>query len=222
MNTIELAPELLERWRGATADGIDPRRTALVVIDLQRAFIEKGYPAYGQHVIDILPNVNRLTKAFRDVGAHIVFTRHSVADDGSRAPLDWQLKDDFFRLLLDSLRYHTPGHDLHPEVEVAPTDQIIDKYRYSAFLPISSTLDADLRARGIDTVVITGTVTNVCCESSARDAHMLNYDVVFVADATAAMDDQSHNATLATMALIFADVKTTDQVIANLRPGTKS
>ena len=98
-------------------------------------------------------------------------------------------------------------------VEVQPGDLVIDKVRYSAFLPISSTLDADLKARGIDTVIITGTVTNVCCESSARDAHMLNYKVFFVSDANAAGTDAEHNATLAVMGLLFADVRRTEELL---------
>jgi ureidoacrylate peracid hydrolase len=216
MNTMELDPALLARWRGIPASGIDPVRTALIVIDLQVGFIDEGYPAYGPHAIDIVPNVNRLVAAFRDAGARIVFTRHTVVDEAPHAPPKWQLDDELLATALASLRPDAPGHPVHPSLDVAPGDRVIDKYRYSAFLPISSPLDAELREAGIDTVVITGTVTNVCCESSARDAHMLNYDVIFVADATAALSDAAHNATLADMAAYFADVKTTDQVLARI------
>jgi ureidoacrylate peracid hydrolase len=93
---------------------------------------------------------------------------------------------------------------------------VIDKYRYSAFLPVSCQLDRELRAAGIDTVIISGTVTDVCCESSARDAHMLGYEVIFVADATATADDAAHNGALLPLAKYFANVKTTDQVIRKL------
>jgi ureidoacrylate peracid hydrolase len=216
MNMIELDPEVLAQWRGPLSDGIDPARTALIVIDMQVGFIEEGYPAAGPHAIDIIPNVNRLIAAFRAAGTHIVFTRHTMIDEKPYAPPEWQQEDTFFKAMLDGLRPGASGHPLHAGIDVAPEDRIIDKYRYSAFLPISSPLDADLRARGIDTVVIAGTVTNVCCESSARDAHMLNYEVVFVADANAAFDDAAHNTTLAAMARFFAVVKTTDAVIENI------
>ncbi len=65
-------------------------------------------------------------------------------------------------------------------------------------------------------MIITGTVTNVCCESTARDAMMMNYKVVFVSDGNAAFTDAEHNATLGNMAMLFADVMTTDEVAAKL------
>jgi ureidoacrylate peracid hydrolase len=98
----------------------------------------------------------------------------------------------------------------------ADVDLVVEKTRYSAFLPGASTLDEQLRSRGIDTVIITGTLTNVCCESSARDAMMLNYNVVFVSDATAALSDSAHNATLSTIMQICADVMTADEVLERL------
>ena len=73
-----------------------------------------------------------------------------------------------------------------------------------------------LAERGIDTVLITGTVTNVCCESSARDAATLGYRVVMVADANSARRDEDHNATLYTVYRTFGDVRTTDDVVALL------
>jgi ureidoacrylate peracid hydrolase len=214
---VELDPALLQSWRAPLTDGIDPARTALVVIDMQIGFLDEGYPAACSHANDIVPNINRLTATFRAAGAHIVFTRHTVTDEAPQAPPKWQMEDAFFGAALATFRPNAAGHPLHPSLDVAPTDQIINKHRYSAFLPISSTLDADLRVLGVDTVVITGTVTNVCCESSARDAHMLNYEVVFVSDATAALDDRAHNAALESMARFFAQVKATDTVIDQLK-----
>ena len=76
---------------------------------------------------------------------------------------------------------------LWPGLDVLLGDEMVPKYRFSAFLPGASDLPARLRARGFDTVLITGTVTNVCCESSARDAMMTNFRVVMVSDGNAAM-----------------------------------
>ena len=76
------------------------------------------------------------------------------------------------------------GHAIWPGLEVLAHDLEVRKHRFSPFLPNSSDLDAMLRERGIDTLIITGTITNVCCECTARDANMLRYKVVFVADAT--------------------------------------
>ncbi len=104
-------------------------------------------------------------------------------------------------------------------MNVAAEDEIVVKTRFSAFIQGSSDIDAGLGARGIDTLLITGTVTNVCCESTARDAAMLNYKVIMVADANAARSDDDHNATLNNLFNIFADVRTTDAAIALLGAG---
>jgi ureidoacrylate peracid hydrolase len=216
MNRIDLPAELLQQWRGPAVGGIHPGRTALLVIDMQIGFIEQGYPSYCPHTVDIIPNVNRLIAACRGAGIRIVFTRHTVVDEAPYAPPSWQLSDPYFRPVLEGLRPAAPGHPVHPGIDVDAADRVINKHRYSAFLPVSSTLEDELRAAGIDTVIIVGTVTDVCCECSARDAHMLGYDVVFVADATATADDAAHNGALLPLAKYFANVKTTDQVIQKL------
>ena len=77
--------------------------------------------------------------------------------------------------------------------DVQPEDEIVKKYRYSGFLPGTSDLADRLRARGFDTVLITGTVTNVCCESSARDANMMNFRTIMVSDGNAALTQAEHN-----------------------------
>jgi len=110
----------------------------------------------------------------------------------------------------------THGHALHAQLEVKPNDLVIEKHRYSAFIQGASNIDPILRGLGIDTVVIVGTLTNVCCESSARDAMMLNYKVVFVSDANAALSDEEHNASLGTIMRVFGDVASTDEVIGRL------
>ncbi len=92
------------------------------------------------------------------------------------------------------------------------------KRRFGAFVPGSSDLHEILQARGIDSLIITGTVTNVCCESTARDAMMMNYKVVFVSDGNAAFTDEEHNASLASLAVLFADVASTDETVALLAP----
>jgi ureidoacrylate peracid hydrolase len=108
------------------------------------------------------------------------------------------------------------GHSLWPDLEVLPADIRLKKNRFGAFVPGSSDLHTVLQARNIDTVIITGTATNVCCESTARDAMMMNYKVIFVSDGTATYNDEEHNATLGIMLAMFADVMTTDEVVDRL------
>jgi nicotinamidase-related amidase len=111
------------------------------------------------------------------------------------------------------------GHALWSELDARPEDAQIVKKRFSAFLPGSSEIAAYLRGRGIDTVLIGGTATNVCCESSARDAMMMNFKVVMVHDVLATYTDEEHNATLRTFYSIFGDVQTIDEAIASLKRG---
>ena len=106
---------------------------------------------------------------------------------------------------------------LWPEFEVHPGDLLVEKSAASAFFPGRSPLPELLAARSVNTVLITGTVTNVCCESSARDAMMLNFKTVMVSDGNSAQSDGEHTATLAAFYAVFGDVMDTDMVIACLR-----
>jgi ureidoacrylate peracid hydrolase len=117
---------------------------------------------------------------------------------------------------LASLGPGTKGYELWAGLDVKLNDLKIQKTRFSAFIHGSSNLEAVLRARGIDTVIITGTVTNVCCESTARDAMMRNFRTIMVTDANAATSDELHNASLAAFYLKFGDIMPTDMVIASL------
>lgn len=198
---------------------LDPARTALVVIDLQNAFMDE---AVGHAVVhsarDIVPAVNRLARAVRG-NAGGVFWVKMTHDDGCLA--DWSMA---FEMLtptrrekrIAALSEGTAGHELWPGLEVRPEDEIVKKYRYSGFLPGTSDLAARLRARGFDTVLITGTVTNVCCESSARDASMLNFRTIMVSDGNAASTQAEHDASLTAFYNIFGDVMDTDMIIAAL------
>jgi ureidoacrylate peracid hydrolase len=189
-------------------------RTALVVIDMQNVFMLPGMPVEVPAAREIVPNVNRLASAMRTAGGTVAWVRMTLAGQTE----NWSV---FFEgdPRHESLEHMTPGshgHALHAELDVRSSDLIIDKTRFSAFLPGASSIDAALRARGVDTVVIAGTLSNVCCESSARDAMMLNYRLVFVSDANAALTDAEHNATLNSMVRVFGDVRATDEVLALL------
>ena len=111
------------------------------------------------------------------------------------------------------------GHELYAALDVKPDDIIVEKKRFSPFIQGSSNLDRMLRDLGIDTVIVTGAVTNVCCEATARDAMMLNYKTVFVSDANAARNDEDHNASLSAVWRVFAAVHSTEEVVALLAAG---
>ncbi len=90
---------------------------------------------------------------------------------------------------------------------------MVDKDRFSAFIESASVLEELLRARGVDTLIITGTLTNVCCESTMRDAMMRDFQCVLVDDACAAHSDAEHLASLENAARFFGDVTSTDNVL---------
>ncbi len=218
MNKVDIPQWAIDlgRSRGGF-DALNPPCTALIVVDLQNAFMAPGELLANQHARDIVPNVNTLARCVRRRGGLVVFLRHTISDDPRFKLNEWQARmvprtaeGDF------QLRAGTFGHQLYAELEVLPQDLKVDKHRYSAFLPNSSDLDALLRRRSIDTLIITGTITNVCCESTARDGNMLGYKVLFVNDATAAFTDAEHNATLLSMAAVFAEVRNTEGVVGLL------
>ena len=101
-------------------------------------------------------------------------------------------------------------------MDVRDGDIDVVKKRSSALTPGSSDLQAILRDHGRDTLIITGTLSNVCCESTARDAMLLNFKTIFVADANAARFDEDHLVGLTSFWQSFGDVRATDDVIENL------
>jgi ureidoacrylate peracid hydrolase len=198
---------------------LNPARTAHVVVDLQNGFMAPGQIAEIPMAREIVPNVNRISTALRAAGGLVVFIQNTIDAAAKEAWSNWftYMSGERRQASMDAaFAEGSYGHALWPELEVLPTDLKVKKNRFGAFVPGSSQLHAVLQERGIDTVIITGTATNVCCESTARDAMMLNYKVIFVSDATATYNDEEHNATLGIMLAMFADVMTTDEVVSLL------
>ena len=199
---------------------LDPARTALVVIDLQHAFMTDGVGhAVCPAARDIVPAVNRLAAVVRDSGGGVFWIQMT---HDARCLDEWSVAHEMAspemrEKRIAALSEGTLGHQLWPDLDVRPEDEIVNKYRYSAFMPGTSELPDRLRACGFDTVLITGTVTNVCCESSARDANMTNFRTIMVSDGNAASTQEEHEASLTAFYNVFGDVMDTDMIIANLR-----
>jgi ureidoacrylate peracid hydrolase len=196
---------------------IDPRRTAHIVVDMQNGFVEPGAPVEVPTAREIVPNVNHITRALREAGGTIVYLRFKT---DAAALSNWT---SFYTLMFDHARREEMiaafGPDCHhfalwPELDVQGPDWIVDKTRYSAFVPGACDLHDRLAAAGIDTLIISGTLTNCCCESTARDAMQRDYRVIFVSDANAALTDAEHNGTLGNMVALFADVMNAGEVVA--------
>jgi ureidoacrylate peracid hydrolase len=228
MHNVQLSPDMVARVmkrRGGKMhafERLDPARTALLVIDMQNAWVREDGPGYSPYCRPIVPYINRLVAATRAAGGTVWWVRAIYED----APRTWSsymefLSPEFLGDMLTALSEDNEGSALWHELDIKPDDQHVVKRRFSALIQGSSDLDARLRAAAIDTLIITGTATNVCCESTARDAFMLNYRTLVISDATATASDEAHNASLNALFNRFADVFTTDEVTVLLEAGTQ-
>ncbi|MGB7861600.1 MAG: isochorismatase family cysteine hydrolase [Acidimicrobiia bacterium] len=200
-----------------TVERLDPDSTALVVVDMQRYFMQKPYAGACPTAQEVVPNVNRLATAIRSAGGTAIWLQMeapSVADD-------WGALRERYSMAAAQKRWgalhpSNPGFALWPGLQIEEDDLRVVKTRYSAFIPGSSGLNEILHSRGIGTLLIAGVATNACCESTARDAMMLDYRVAMISDCCAAATDDEHAAALNNFYLFFGDVLTTDEVLALL------
>ena len=193
-----------------------PSKTALINIDMQNCFVEKS-PVAAPRGMEILPRINKLAGACRKEGALVIHTVHVVRPDGSNTGVMGEIIPAIAAGLINK---GNPQAELHPGIVVGAGDIILEKPRYGAFT--GTDLELILRNRGIDTVMITGICTNVCCETTAREANMRDFHVFFLSDATATFDtpeltaDQIQPVVLATMRAAFAQVENTASMIDKL------
>ena len=199
-------------------DQLIPAKTALLVVDMQNFFVEEGQALEVPAARELAPNINRLAQTMRRNGGTVAWIQMTLSD----ADLDkWPVflpvngRREKFKPVADG-QY---GHHIWKAMDVREGDLIVQKRRFSAFIQGSSDLHKVLQVKGIDTLIITGTLTNVCCESTARDAMMLNYRVLMVADGNATLTEEAHKAALMNILFVFGDVQTTDEVIALLGGG---
>jgi nicotinamidase-related amidase len=205
-----------KRGRLVVFDRFEPAKTALLAIDMQRFYVGE-IPS----VVAIIPNINRIAARLRELGGLVVWLGMTAGEGGASR---WHIyHDNFFTPAKganhrDQLSPGHPGHEFHPDLDIRPGDPIVYKSRFSAFVQGASNILDVLRARGIENLIVTGTATNMCCESNARDAMMLDYRVVMVSDANGARYDDDHLAGLTSFYQSFGDVRTTNEVIDQLLP----
>lgn len=225
MHSVGIRDEIKERViarRGKIHlfDSFDPARTAVIVIDMQATFCAEGGPAEVPLSRALVEPINRLNTLVRDAGGHVIWVNHANENTDGRS--DWDgfyntfVADDVRAQTIASMAPGSPGQEIWEGLEVAQNDLRLIKNRYSALIPGSSALERVLRSLGIDTLLITGTKTNVCCESTARDAMMMDFKVAMVSDATATLSDDEHRAALETIIQQFGDVMTIDEIATRL------
>jgi ureidoacrylate peracid hydrolase len=216
---------IARRGREHVHDDLDPRKTALVVVDMQNAFLlPEVAHSFCPTAQEIVPNINRLAQAVRESGGAVVWIKTTFTEETLKS---WSTYYAISRPEQNAKRAQalaagTKGHALWSELEVRPEDLVVEKKRFSAFIQGSSNLAEVLRERGLDTILVTGTVTGVCCESTARDAMMCNFKTIMVTDGNAAMTDEDHNASLISFYLTFGDIFSTEGLIACLRRNARS
>src|SRR5262245_31013143 len=198
------------RGRLHAFETIDPKATALVAIDLDEATVGKD-EAWRR----ILTNVNVLAGAVRETGGVVawVLSRMTTMPKHFGAILGAELATRYF----NDGHMDRAGTRLARGLQPEPRDVIAVKSGASAFFPGKCDLKDRLDAHGIDTVLIAGAVTNICCESSARDATELEYKVILVSDALSGQAHGLHEATLATFYRIFGDVRPSGEIIDLLK-----
>jgi ureidoacrylate peracid hydrolase len=215
---LDAVRERVQRNRGGVAvfDRVNPHQTAHIVVDLQNGFMAPGSVAETPIARAIVPNVNRISAALRAAGGVVVYMQHTADAEAVRT---WPVFFEHFcgperrARMIEAFTPGNAGHALWPELDVAREDLIVVKRRFGAFVPGSSDLHARLQERGIDTLIISGTLSQVCCDSTARDAMMMNYKVFFIADASATLTDAEQVGTLSAMAHTFCDVRDTQSML---------
>lgn len=224
MHSTNIHPAIRARYRKVKGGqefahrNVDPRRAAHLVIDMQNGFVEEGALLEVPTAKHIVRNINSLSVALREKGGVNVFLRFTTT-----STCDWPVYfqgfqcEEFAKSQVETFLHGSHGHALFPELNVERSDLVLNKTRFSAFTHGHSETLEVLRERGVDTVFISGTLTDCCCGATARDAQQLGFKVILVTDANAALSDAEHNASVNALAAWCADVRTTEQALALLR-----
>lgn len=206
----------LVKWK------VNPGRTGVIVVDMQKVFCEPAGALYVKNTARIIAPIQALLAAAREQGLTVIYLRHIVRGDGA----DTGRMRDLYPNVDEILARGDPDVQVIDALEPAPADIIVDKLFYSGFH--NTDLDTILRARDIDTLVVCGTVTNVCCETTIRDGVHREYKMIALSDANAAMDypdlgfgaisaDEIQRLSLTTIAYEFGEVTTTADIVERLR-----
>ena len=231
MTAYPFPPELVtqifaRRGRLHCYEELEPQRTALVVVDMQRGFVDEHYATALRGARDIVPTINRLADAVRNVGGEVIWVVWALSPHARHWPVFFEhvlgaYASERFR---ETFIKGAPGQALWHELDYRPGETIIGKTNFSGFSGSEGALERHLRgtdapAPSRDTVLIAGTVTNVCCESTAREAAFANFRTIMVADANAGRSDADNLVAFSTVLRAFGDVMTAGEIIERLQRG---
>lgn len=169
-----------------------PEHAALIVLDVQRYFLDPDSHAYVPSAIAILSGIQRLISVFSSFKRPVYFTRHlNTEADAGMMSIWWD----------DLLNPHSARSRIVGLLDVK-NHPILEKTQYDAFLGTS--LDETLQQGGVEQIVVTGVMTHLCCETTARSAFMRGYEVFFPVDGTATYTEAHHRASLLNLSHGFA------------------
>ena len=221
MASANLATRINPGSRGGEVAVVDfrvvPERTALVNVDLQNFFVENA--PEGKTIVE---RVNRLAAQCRTAGILVIHTRSVFRPDGSNIGV----LGDLFPAVREQgfLNAGTQTAALHDDLAIEPGDILLDKPRFGAFH--GTDLELILRQRGIDTIIISGIDAAVCCDTTAREATVRDFRVLFLSDGTACTDDdveearRYQRAALEIIGIIFGQVLTIEEVLQKIAKAT--
>jgi biuret amidohydrolase len=198
---------------------IAPARTALLLIDAQNEYFDPACPLYTPNAATIKHHLVALRDAARSAGLRPIYVRHEHRADGA----DTGRMTDFDNtpVFIEG----SPAAEIITELRPGPAEIVVKKNRYSAFL--NTELESILKTFAIDTVIVTGLMTQYCCVTTARHAHDLDYKVIFVSDANTGPDmpdlgfgaiphARMLEAVATSLAGGIADVVSSDEVLTQL------
>lgn len=196
--------------------------SALLVVDVQNDFCapEGLMGRFGADLSQVDPaieRIERLIEAAHAAAVPVVFVRLVTAPHtDSKAMLAWYARQGTDASDAAVCRAATPGANFY-KLYPGERDYVVDKQRYSAF--IGTNLELVLRGLGVDKLVVTGVTTECCVESTVRDGFMLDYETFVITDACAAYEPELHDMSLRLMALNFASLAETEDVLRDWAPG---
>ncbi|MCP8319180.1 MAG: cysteine hydrolase [Candidatus Methylarchaceae archaeon HK01B] len=193
-------------------------KSVLLVIDMQNDFIEEDGCLKVPAAREGLSRLKRLIDVCRELKVPVIYTAHVHLPNLQINPMEVLM---FPELKERGLRLGSSGAEIHSEIEPKPSEMVVYKHRYDAFY--GTNLDIIIQnikgPKVVDTLMISGVVTNICCESTARSAFLRDYRIVFGSDVTFAMDEESQKATLKTISLAFGRIMSSKEMIEALEKG---
>ena len=211
-SVIEKGVEWLERIAPYNTHKmlLNPQRAALLVIDMQAFFLNPRSPTFTCGGVAILPHLKQLILAFREASIPVIFTRHVHHPDLLDAGMmGWWWEGMCLEGSAES--------EIHHEITPLPREKVVNKHRYSAFY--NTDLETVLRCLKVEDIVISGIMTNMCCESTARDAFYRDYRVFFLADGTGSINEELHLASLHNLAFGFSWVTSIGEILSQIGCG---